>query len=1631
MALSLWAVAATSFVSTAQIAVAANIAGEISESADNSWHSVIVVMQDQEESGDRPAVTAEEKIEHVEGLIDTAKNSQQNVLDQLAYETERNRAREVESLYVVNAVSATVTKEVALSLAKTPGVAEVKVDHKIAADPVIEDSGARLSSFGERSAAKHVPWNLQQIGVSEDLQGKYNGTGITVGIIDSGVDVSHPGLKAKWRGNTGDKSLSWFDPVGNSPDPVDSSGHGTHVIGTILGSDPNEASLIGIAPNANFIAARVFDQNGETNDTRLLKAMQWMLAPVDRNGKAHPELAPRIVNNSWGTSSTNELLRDALKQWRDAGILPVFSAGNVGENTPGGKGSITQPASFPEAFAVGALRSDDLVAKFSLRGPSRFTSNPKPDIVAPGVNIRSSHLQHKMKILSGTSMAAPHVTGVAALVLSANPKLKLTELEEILKNSATALTDLTHVDTPNHAYGVGKVNAALAVEMALPGQKIGSIQGNVYVRGVDADAPKIAHSPVRVFYQATTTDLTARVTDDSGNENVTLKIMNKANGSRSHAMKLIAGNKISGTYEFVISPQTLQGDDAAYQICAVDRTKKEACTQEYAFEQKSAVQIGWKEDFEAGTDGFEMGGETPMWMWGKPADSLKPAASGEKIVAVGLDGNGYKGMKDSVLITPPISLGKTDRAALSFKHWFDLDNYEYATYDTAEVWIGEVNGKTGEVTWEEKPQRVYKNRVADWERAQLDLLKYQGKTIRVMFGVRGVWKAEHDTSGWFIDDIAVEKAQESKPSKIDNDLTIDKFPNGRTLISFLPLKDQNVSAYRLYRAHDNGTFAKVKELTGTEIQKYAIRFNDYPTPQKGTYTYYVTAVAGATESDPSETLQRTFTQGKEIKSFNFESDEQGWKSEPDSKNNVFERGVPNVPDAQNNGKAPMSTQMAGKNPDSPNVFATVLNDYRKSKSTYTLISPEMDLSGYTDVTMYWQQWFNTRGRNGFDEWNSYDDDIAHVYVRSNGGAWKEIFTLDEKKIDEKDPADKKTQLRIGNAWHVDGVKLPQESLGKKTQVRFVLNTGSEITDFSGGWYIDDVIFADTADAQIPDPKPGTAQAHLAVQGGEDLPLPHLGALASVSSRMSAHDASVSDSWVPVREGTVELLERGAKVSTEAGSGAYLLRGSTGKVTVLAQAPGYKPASVVVELVDGEIVKRDFHLEQAKEQTITFTVKDHAGKSVPDARLTVYKKDDSKPVSTFEVEKAVTAKLLPGMYFVRVGAPGYLETNRSFEVLDGANSPLEIQLAAAVPHGAPKWIAYDSGNTDSALITMAAGKTAAVMFDAGKGDYVTSARFFVYRTSVAQDFEWTLWDADDIDGLPGKMLVGPVKAHVAAGSGGEWIEVAMPYPVAVNGSYYVSYTQLTDGKERISLGIDAKADGTDRSFKLINGAWGTPDEKGQFMINARVASFSAVVPAPSVNTDDLRTAVAAGAALQESDYTPETWQVFAAALANARDVLAAPQSQKEVTAAVTALRAAQTKLVKKPDPVAPVPGGAEKPVDPIVPAPGKEEQPVDPVAPVPGKEKKPDSAMETPENKEKADSLIPGKSAIVDKADQPGADQSAKDQNATEMKSSGAKARLSSTGATVSPLLAGALLVFLLGFTIVYLRKVNFAQVNNR
>src|SRR4029079_6586740 len=231
---------------------------------------------------------------------------------------------------------------------------------------------------------------------------------------------------------------------------------------------------VGVAPGARWIAAKGCAPDGCPEDA-LLSSGQWILAPTDLNGEnPDPSKRPDIVNNSWGGDPNDTFYLATVQAWRAAGIIPVFSSGNPGPDC--GQGSA--PGAFGEVFSAGATDIDDNIADFSGRGPSPF-GKINPDVAAPGVDVISSVPGGGYEAFSGTSMAAPHVSGTIARALSAKPALLGDPNNYGPLTDAVRTTAVDHLDDscggaadgdPNNGHRDGRLREEGAAEL-LPNRR--------------------------------------------------------------------------------------------------------------------------------------------------------------------------------------------------------------------------------------------------------------------------------------------------------------------------------------------------------------------------------------------------------------------------------------------------------------------------------------------------------------------------------------------------------------------------------------------------------------------------------------------------------------------------------------------------------------------------------------------------------------------------------------------------------------------------------------------------------------------------------------------------------------------------------------------------------------------------------------------------------------------------------------------------------------------------------------------------------------------------------------------------------------------------------------------------------
>jgi len=279
---------------------------------------------------------------------------------------------------------------------------------------------------------QNVPWGIDRVFGDEEYKfptwQESTGVGIGVAVLDTGIDGDHEDLPELSGGTNTIDDTDWDS---------DGSGHGTHVAGTIAALD-NDYGVVGVSPDVDLYAVKVLDDSGSGTVSTVVAGIEW----------AVEEEIP-IINMSLGSSSYSETLQDACNTAYEEGSLLVASAGNSG-NRGGGGDNVGYPARFDSVTAVAASNSRDQRASFSSTGPD-------VELIAPGANIFSTVPDNEYTAYNGTSMAAPHVTGTAALVWAVNSELTNSEVREILTSTAEDLGLST-----NHQ-GNGLVRADLSV----------------------------------------------------------------------------------------------------------------------------------------------------------------------------------------------------------------------------------------------------------------------------------------------------------------------------------------------------------------------------------------------------------------------------------------------------------------------------------------------------------------------------------------------------------------------------------------------------------------------------------------------------------------------------------------------------------------------------------------------------------------------------------------------------------------------------------------------------------------------------------------------------------------------------------------------------------------------------------------------------------------------------------------------------------------------------------------------------------------------------------------------------------------------------------------------------------------
>jgi len=452
----------------------------------------LIVLEEQADLSAARTISAREaRLQYVyETLVETARRTQSPLraeLDALGVS--------YRPYYIINMIRVDGRRWLMRRFAGRPGVAQVLLN------PNVRDYPRRIPfPYGADSTpVEGVQPNLAAIHADAAWALGVTGEGIVVAGQDTGYDWSHPALKPHYRGWDGQDAshdYNWHDAWDDTAVPFDDDSHGTHTMGTVLGDD-GAGNRTGVAPGAQWIGCRNM-RRGFGNPGAYAECTEFFLAPYPHEGDPFTDgdvkLAPHVVNNSWGCPDFEGCfpgtLRPAVEALRAGGIMMVVSVGNDG---PACGTASVPPASYDAAFSVGATTNEGQIVGFSSRGPADGLI--KPDVAAPGGQVRSSVPGGGYGYAGGTSMAGPHVAGLVALAWSAAPALigdvgateRLicqTAVSRPVENVCTAQDEVPAGEfaalvynpvcacggvagVPNNVYGCGVVDAGAAVRAAL------------------------------------------------------------------------------------------------------------------------------------------------------------------------------------------------------------------------------------------------------------------------------------------------------------------------------------------------------------------------------------------------------------------------------------------------------------------------------------------------------------------------------------------------------------------------------------------------------------------------------------------------------------------------------------------------------------------------------------------------------------------------------------------------------------------------------------------------------------------------------------------------------------------------------------------------------------------------------------------------------------------------------------------------------------------------------------------------------------------------------------------------------------------------------------------------------------
>ena len=1221
-----------------------------------------------------------------------------------------------ESFYITNVIHAQISsKELVYKLAQLDDVDEITWNGTVERVEPVEDAEEEESSIKLFSNTIYQPderdieWGVLQVHADKvwDEFG-VDGTGATVGIIDGGANYNVNALKNAWSGKYKD-----FVDGYDTPQHTSSDDHGTHVAGTIVGREGDNLNRIGVAPGAKFISARAMSEDGG-RESDLIAAAEWML-----------EQKPDVINNSWGGSNDDDRwFEDVVDAWVDAGIIPVFAAGNTSGEVPGA-GTISNPANYANVLAVAATDRDKEIGNFSNKGPSAFPeAGQKPEISAPGVQVRSVDSNGNYVSWNGTSMAAPHVTGVVALIRAAAKKLdcedKVDTLEEVralLEETAEPLTDSTYTESPNIAYGYGLVNAYDAVAK-LAGRDTVTLEGEVLQDGEDTDTPTAAFDMQDEYYLGRDIQVTARLADAVSIRSAELTYTVPGAEAQTVKMSLASGEQNNGVYTYTIPSKELAKGKLSLAVKTVDYGMHET-TIDKTVSVLPGMTLPWTQNFENadnGLPGFLMDGS---WGISKRTNKGEPELPGDgNTTYIGINPGKawFERRVDSNLYLPPIDLSTVkadEHPSLS------MDMYTgFTGLCLAKIQVSTTGG--GEDSWKDLYDVILRPDITEreWTHCTFSLEKYAGAEAPIQIRV---YFFGHDSDpdegvGWYLDNLSVVKNETVAPGQVQ---ALAASVSGKGLaLHFDANEETDMAKYVLERKTAGGDFETLAEIEqdydafqfinkGEEdkrpLSHYHVNYTDATAQNGETYTYRVKAVDfTGNEGEYSDELTLTYKVPEHLTKYDFESDNGGFTASAITGTvNDWIHGTPTLPEDLADRELLERDAWEGLSKNLTSQWGVTLNKRPSNCQDAGLMLPETQVQ--SGDYLYFDSYCGSK---------SASDAVSYtVEIKPADSDYWQPLVSRETVMDDKQTF----------TWHQIGVSL-EDYAGKTVNIRFRAAVGKTVylSSYNLGWHIDNVMIGSeqqeyhsaSESSQLSSTIKGKARQALGYGLTNGLTGYH--DQSGIGMAVVTSGTSDGTSGIPFRaKVTVEGSERTAQ-SSEIDGGYSITQAASGdnKYTLRFEAYGYQTQTQAVS-GKGKITVPTVYMHPAEKAAVSGKVTDADGNAL-DGALVRLVDDENVPMLTTDASGAYTAEVYAGTYTARFYKNGYMAVEKQITIGAGSNTMETVALTpiSGVESEKTDYGINASADTAQTIQFTSGPKGAAVRFQTPhKGGMLQSADIF--------------------------------------------------------------------------------------------------------------------------------------------------------------------------------------------------------------------------------------------------------------------------------------------------------------------------------